>query len=61
MHLFMQDDQIGRKFMGLSPSDQFNEYKKMFLVVNDLVRQLGLHLLYKGNCPFLTTHSHSSS
>jgi hypothetical protein len=51
MHLCMQDDQIDQKLMGLAPADmakllQFiGKYNKMFLVVNDLVHQLGLHLL----------------
>jgi hypothetical protein len=54
MHLCMQDDQSGGNFMGLAPADTpFNKHKKQFLVVNDLVLQLGLHLLW--NC--LALHS----
>jgi hypothetical protein len=45
----MQDDQIGRKFMRLA-SDGMARLShlinsKIILVVNDLVRQMGLHQL----------------
>jgi hypothetical protein len=49
MHLRMQDDQIGRKFIWVTPADMdrlphlINAEKK-FLVVNNLDCQLGLHL-----------------
>jgi hypothetical protein len=70
MDLCMQDDQISQKFIGLTPADMdrlphlINTEKK-FSVVNNLVRQLGLHLsraclVYKGNRPFLFMHSPSS-
>jgi hypothetical protein len=49
MHLCMQDDQIGQKLMWLAPADMARlphlmNTKTMVLIVNDLVRQLGLHL-----------------
>jgi hypothetical protein len=49
MHLCMQDDQISQKFIGLTPDDMdrlphFINTEKMLPVVNNLVRQLGLHL-----------------
>jgi hypothetical protein len=44
----MQDDQIGRKFMVLTQRTWldylFNKFPKMFLAVNNLVHQLGVHL-----------------
>jgi hypothetical protein len=50
MHLCMQDDQIGQKFIGLAPAEMARlphliNTKKWFLEVNNLVCQLGLHLL----------------
>jgi hypothetical protein len=68
MHLRMQDDQISQKFIGLTPADMdrlphlINTEKK-FLVVNNLVHQLGLHLLalfYKRNNLLLLIHSPST-
>jgi hypothetical protein len=66
----MQDDQIGQKLIGLVPADMARpphliKRKKKFFVVKDLVRQLGLYLLWtclalKGNSPFLTGLSPSS-
>jgi hypothetical protein len=61
----MQDDRIA----DMARLTHFINAKKQFLVVNGLVSQLGLHtytyfelpLLYKGNRPFLTRHSASSS
>jgi hypothetical protein len=46
----MRDDQIGRTFMRLAPAGMARlphliNTKTIFFVVNDLVRQLGLHLL----------------
>jgi hypothetical protein len=46
----MQDDQIGQKIMGLAPDDMARLPPaiiptKIFLVVNNLLRQLGIHLL----------------
>jgi hypothetical protein len=46
----MQDDQIGPKITGLDPADMARLHPsilptKIFLVVNNLVRQLGLRLL----------------
>jgi hypothetical protein len=50
MHLCMQDDQIGRKFMELAPAEMARPphsiTAKKFLVVNNLVHQLGLHLFW---------------
>jgi hypothetical protein len=50
MHLCMQDDQIVQKIVGLVPADMARLPPsiiptKIFLVRNNLVRQLGLHLL----------------
>jgi hypothetical protein len=67
MHLCMHDDQISRNFTGSAPADtSTSTTKKILLVENDLVRQLGYAffehalLLYKGNCPFLTRNSPST-
>jgi hypothetical protein len=64
MHLRMQDNQIGRKFTGLTPADMDRlplliKPKKKFSVVNSLVRQLGLPCLL-GKSLFLLIHSPSS-
>jgi hypothetical protein len=78
MHLCMQDDQIGRNIMGLTPADMARlphlVNKKWFLVVTNLhvptctctyvswdYTYFELALLCKGNRPFLTEHSPSSS
>jgi hypothetical protein len=49
MHLYTQDYKIVRNFMGLAPADMASLphliNTKNVLVVNNLVRQLGLHLL----------------
>jgi hypothetical protein len=64
----MRDDQIGPKFMGSAPGDMARLphliNTKKFLVVNDLVRQLGrttptLNMpcfRYKGTHTFLLRH-----
>jgi hypothetical protein len=50
MHLYTQDYKIVRNFMGLAPADMASLphliNTKNVLVVNNLVRQLGLHLLW---------------
>jgi hypothetical protein len=70
MHLCMQDDQISKKIIELTPADMdrlphLENTPKKFSVVNNLVCQLGLHLsraclVHKGNRPFLLMHSPSS-
>jgi hypothetical protein len=62
----MQDDQIGRKFIGLATADMARLPHLINTKKNNLVRQLDntffeLALLYKGNRPFLNKHSPSSS
>jgi hypothetical protein len=56
MHLCMQDNQIGQKFMGLSPVDMARlprlKIQKIVLVANNLIHLLGLHL-HTLNLPFL--------
>jgi hypothetical protein len=47
MHLFMQDDQIGPKIVGIAPADVARLAPPTItkIVINNLVCQLGLHLL----------------
>jgi hypothetical protein len=68
MHLCMQDDLIGQKIVGLAPADMSPSIiTKNILVVNNLVCQLGLHLIWTclalqgKSSVFLSVHSPSGS